>query len=109
MSNFAASGTQKFAAIATSSGDTTLVAAVTGKRIRLLALCLTVGTAANIRFESGTGGTALSGVIELLADTPLVLPFSESGWLETAAATLLNLEQSGVVAISGMLVYQEIE
>ena len=47
---------------AASSGDNTLVAAVTGKKIRVLAAFFTMtGTAVTIRFESGAGGTALTG------------------------------------------------
>ena len=44
------------------SGNNTLVAAVTGKKIRVLALTATMtGTAVTIRFEDGAGGTALTG------------------------------------------------
>lgn len=46
---------------AASSGDNTLVAAVTGKKIRVLAAFFTMtGTAVTIRFEDGAGGTALT-------------------------------------------------
>jgi len=51
---------------AASSGDNTLVAAVTGKKIRVLAAFFTMtGTAVTIRFEDGAGGTALTGQMEL--------------------------------------------
>lgn len=102
--------TPKFAVINTAtSGNNTLVAAVTGKKIRVLAVYARVAGAMDIRFESGADGTALSGVIEMEATDPLfVLPFNPVGWFETAAATLLNLELSAATSIDGGLVYVEV-
>lgn len=102
--------TPKFAVINhASSGDNTLVAAVTGKKIRVLALYFRNAGAVDVRFESGAGGTALSGVIETeAADPPFVLPFNPVGWFETAISTLLNLELGGAVSVDGGLVYVEI-
>ena len=43
-------------------GDNTIVAAVTGKKIRVLAVVLVANGGANtIRFESAAGGTPLTG------------------------------------------------
>jgi hypothetical protein len=54
----------KRAVINAASSDNTLVAAVTGKKIRVLAALFTLaGTTPTARFESGTGGTALTGVM----------------------------------------------
>ena len=100
---------KKYAVIAAAgSGDNTLVAAVTGKKIRVLALWLTMtGTAVTIRFESGAGGTALSGQATPLQGTSIILPLNELGWFETAAGSLLNLELGGAQAVAGCLVYVE--
>lgn len=101
--------TPKFAVIDNaSSGDNTLVAAVTSKKIRVLQAALVATAAVNVRFESGAGGTALTGVINLAANGGFVLPFSPIGWFETASNTLLNLELSGATSVDGVLAYIEV-
>lgn len=101
--------TPKFAKIdAASSGDNTLVAAVTSRKIRVLALFLMAAGTVTVRLESGAGGTALTGQMELTAQNGFTLPFSPVGWLETASGVLLNLELSGAVSVDGALVYIEV-
>lgn len=93
---------------AASSGDNTLVAAVTGQQIKVLGLIMVASGDVDVRLESGAGGTALTGVISLAADgNGFVLPIAPPGyhWVETAAGALLNLELSGAVQVSGCLVY----
>lgn len=105
-----APATVKYAVIsASSSGDNTVLAAVAGKRFRVLALFIMASSAVNARFESGAGGTALTGLGYPAANGGWVLPYSPVGWFETLAVeTLLNLELSGAVAVGGCIVYQEI-
>jgi hypothetical protein len=92
-----------------STGDNTLVAAVTGKKIRVHALFFVVAAAVVVRFESGASGTALTGQMTIPAEQPtLVLPYNPLGWFETAAGALLNLELGGNVSVDGALVYQEV-
>lgn len=89
-------------------GDNTLVAAVTGKKIRVLAMMLIANGGANtIRFESGASGTALTGHMILTAQ--IVVPLSGYGWFETAVGELLNLELAVATQVAGVLVYEEIE
>ena len=100
--------TPAFVAInAASSGDNTLLAAAgSSNKIRVLALNIVVGAAVNVRLESGTGGTAMTGIYEFNGKGDgIVLPFSPVGWFETAANTLLNLELSGAVSVDGSFVY----
>jgi hypothetical protein len=99
--------TPQFAAISGStSGDNTLVAAAgAGNKIRVLSLYLVAAGTTTVRFESGAGGTALSGAMSLVANTGLVLPFSPAGHFETAANTLLNMELNAAVQVSGSLTY----
>lgn len=98
----------KFASIATAAVDTTVVAAVTGKKIRVLSCFLVSDTASTTaRFESGTGGTAISGLMLLGLSQVLVLPHNEAGWFETAAAALLNLE-CATGGVDGGLTYVEV-
>ena len=99
----------KFAIIdAATSGDNTLIAAVASNKIRVLSLFLVSAGTVNVRFESGASGTALSGQMNLVANTGFVLPFNPYGWLETASNTLLNLELSGAVSVDGAISYVEI-
>ena len=89
------------------NGNNTLVDAVTGKKIKVLALTLVAAGEVAVRLESGAGGTALTGVMTLIKGTPLVLPAALPGeaYVETAAAALLNMELGGAVQVSGCLLY----
>jgi len=101
--------TPKFAIIDhATSGDNTLVAAVNPKKIRVLAAFFNVAADVTARFESGAGGTALTGQMQIKAGSGFVLPYSPVGWFETASNTLLNLELSGAVSADGALVYIEV-
>ena len=101
----------KFAVVdAAGLGDNTLVAAVTGKKIRVLAFFgIMTGTAVTIRFESGASGTALTGQMTPSQGGGFVLPFNPVGWFETAAGTLLNLELGGAQSVDGCVVYIEVD
>lgn len=91
---------------AASSGDNEIVAAVTGKRIRVLAGSLTMtGTAVTIRFESSAGGTALTGQMTPAQGQTISLPFCPVGHFETVAGENLNLELGGAQSVDGWLVY----
>lgn len=101
--------TPKFAAIAASaSGNNTLLAAVTSKKIRVLALYLVSNGTVNVKFQSGAGGTDLTGLAYLVVNTGFVLPFNPVGWFETASNTLLNANLSAAIAVGGSLVYVEV-
>lgn len=95
---------------AATAGDNTLVAAVAGKKIRVLAAVLVASGGANTaRFETDAAGTALTGQMDIAADGQLVLPLNGFGWFETVAGELLNLELGAATAVAGCLVYEEIE
>jgi len=101
--------TIKYAIIdAAGSGDNTLLAAVTSKKIRVLSAFLIAAGTVNVRFESGASGTALTGQMNLVANTGFVLPYNPGGWFETASNTLLNLELSGAVSVDGSFSYIEV-
>lgn len=95
---------------AATSGDNTLLAAQgVNNKIRVHSLFLVAAGAVNVRFESGAGGTALTGQMNLIANTGFVLPFNPLGWFETAANTLLNLELSGAVSVDGSFQYSVVQ
>lgn len=102
--------TPKFVAIAaSSSGNNTLLAAVTSKKIRVLAYNLMGAGAVNAKFQSGAGGTDLTGLKYIAAaGGGICAPFNPVGWMETASGVLLNLNLSGAVAVGGELVYVEV-
>lgn len=100
----------KFAVIDdASSGDNTLITAVTGKKIRVLSYVIVTADAVNVRFESGAGGTALTGVMTFAANSGAAMNCFPAGCFETAAGALLNLELSGAVSVDGHLTYVECE
>lgn len=91
---------------AATSGDNTLLAAQgSGNKIRVHQLMLVSAGTVNVRFESGAGGTALTGQMNLVANTGFVLPYSPIGWFETAGNALLNLELSAAVSVDGVCAY----
>lgn len=101
--------TPQFAVIAaSSSGDNTLVAAVTAKKIRVLSYSLVAAGTVTVRFESGASGTALTGQMSLVANTGISVAFNPCGHFETGTNTLLNLELSGAVSVAGHLCYIEV-
>jgi len=107
--------TPKFAVInLTATG--TLVAAVASKKIRVLALLMTVDFTTGdetYTFKSGAAGTALTGAFgspASPANRPVIpMPFNPLGWFETTSGVLLELSLAGTTPIAqGCLVYVEV-
>lgn len=97
-------GEPQFVAISGAAGDNTLVVAqAAGVRIRVLGFCIVPAASAVVTIQSGTGGTALTGAMTLAS--PLWVEGTPLGLFETAAATLLNLHQTGVIQLSGWLIW----
>lgn len=89
-------------------GDNTIVSAVTGKIIRVYEVVLISSGTTTVRFESGTGGTALTGQMNLSANVGFSSGWCPTGHFETAEGVLLNLELSAAVSVDGWIVYAEI-
>lgn len=100
---------KKLVISAASSGDNTLLAAVTGHKIRVHSYVLVAAGAVTAAFESAASGTALTGDMSLITGTPLVVPFEREGHFETVAGELLNLELGGAVQVSGHLTYSLVQ
>jgi hypothetical protein len=99
----------KFSAInASTIGDNEIVAAVTGKKIRVLEIFFVCGAATTVRFESGAGGTALTGQMEFAANSGMGPGFSPYGKFETVSGESLSMELSAGNNIDGWLVYDEV-
>lgn len=100
---------KKLVISAASSGDNTLLAAVTGHKIRVHSYTLVAAGAVTAAFESAAGGTALTGDMSLITGVPLVVPFEREGHFETVVSELLNLELGGAVQVSGHLTYSLVQ
>lgn len=98
-----------FVNISASTTDGSIVAAVTGKIIRVISLAMVAGaTATNITFNSkpAGAGTAISALFANGANGGAVLPFNEKGWIDTNSGEGLTAT-TGTGATTGIqIVYQ---
>lgn len=106
--------TPKFAAVNLSS-TTTIVAAVVGKRIRVLSLFMAFDTTTGDEtyvFKTAAAGTSLTGVFTGAASNPEMMinyGFSPVGHFQTDSGALLELSLSGSSpGARGSLVYVEV-
>lgn len=92
---------------AAASGDNQIIAAVAGKKIRVLSMFFVAGGAVNAKFQSDSGGGAadLTGALPLAANGGAALPFNPHGWIQTEAGKKLNLNLSAAVQLSGSITY----
>jgi hypothetical protein len=101
--------TPKFAVItASSSGATTIVSAVSSKKIRVLAMGLVANGAVNVKWQSHVTPTDKTGLAYLAANGGYILPYNPVGWFETIAGEALDINLSGAVAVGGQLTYIEV-
>lgn len=101
--------TPKFVAVsASTSGNNTLIAAVASKKIRVLSYTLVCTSAVTAKFQSGAGGTDLTGAMPFGANGGVSVPFNPVGHFETAVNTLLNLSLGSGVQVSGHINYVEV-
>ena len=93
---------------AASSGDNTLVAAVTSKKIRVISMFIMSAGTVNIFFADGND-TAIcadsTNKIPFIANVGFVLPDNPHGWFETGSGYLLKVNLSSATAIAGCLSY----
>jgi hypothetical protein len=97
----------KFAPIsASTSGDNVIVAAVTGKKIKVISVVLVASGVVSVTWKSAT--TNLSGAMPLVANSGFSLPTSPNiNYFETAVGEVLNLNLSSAVLVAGHLGYYE--
>lgn len=81
--------------IAASATDSSLVAAVAGKKIRVLAVVINQGdtTPSSVTFNSKSGGagTAIYPALKAAANGGFVIPENPGGWFETNAGEGLSV------------------
>jgi hypothetical protein len=101
--------TPKFATFTTSSsGQTTVVAAVTSKKIRVLRWRVTSNGTTNIKWQSHVTPTDISGLSYLTQFKDVGGGYCPVGHFETVAGEALDINNSAAVAISGEISYIEV-
>lgn len=102
--------TPKFQKItASSSGATTIVAAVTSKKIRVLAWDTVANAAVNFKWQSHVTPTDLTGLYYMSGQgNGVARAFCPIGLFETVSGEALDINLSGAVAVGGVLTYVEV-
>jgi len=90
---------------ATTSGDTQIVAAVSGKRIRVIAYAVVASATVNIKFRSGT--TDITGSMRVVESGGIAHAY-DGGLFQTAVGQALNINLSANATVGGYVVYREI-
>lgn len=92
--------------LSTSNED--LIAAVESRKIRVVGAIISAAGTSTIKFVSeGTATADISGVINLSAGIPVVLPLNEGGWFETAQDAKLSAT-TGAAAVNLTIIYLEV-
>lgn len=91
-----------------SSGNTTLVQAISDRRIRVVGGCLVAANSVTVQFKSGSDN--LTGAMSMISGTPLSIPLGGNmidpiAHFSTAHGQALILTLGGAVQVSGWLVY----
>jgi len=99
--------TPKFAKVdVSSSGDNQIVAAVSGKKIRVLCWSFTADGTVKAKWRSGT--TDLTGARSLIQYASAGGGYCEIGHFETAVNTALNLNLNAAINCAGSIAYIEV-
>jgi len=85
---------------ATGSGTATtdLVAAVTGRKIRVLAVAYSQASATSLKFQSGASTDLTGALTTNAANLNNNLPYNPFGWFQTASGEKLNYVPATSVA-----------
>lgn len=81
---------------ASASGSTEIVAAKTGKSIRVVSAAIVTTLANSVKFLSAS--TDISATWPLGANGGIVLPYNDHGWCQTADSEALNINLSASTA-----------
>jgi hypothetical protein len=99
-------GSVQYAAInATSSGNTQVVAGVSGRRIRVIAYAVVADTTVDIKFRSGNND--ITGTMHLVEGGGIAHAY-DGGLFQTAVGQALNIYLSGNATVGGYVVYREV-
>lgn len=87
-----------------SSGNNTIVSAVTGKKIIVFTYVTVCAGAVSVRWQS-SGGTILDGPCAFAANGGAAPPMAECGHFETLAGEGLVINLGGAIQVGGHVVY----
>ena len=90
---------------ATSFGDTQIIPAVSGKRIRVIAYAVIANATVSIKFRSGT--TDITGSMRIVEGGGIAHAY-DGGLFQTAVGQALNINLSANATVGGYVVYREI-
>jgi len=90
---------------ATSFGDTQIVPAVSGKRIRVIAYAVIANLTVSIKFRSGT--TDITGSMRVVEGGGIAHAY-DGGLFQTAEGQALNINLSANATVGGYVVYREV-
>jgi hypothetical protein len=85
------------------SGDNTIVAAVSGKAYLVRQVFLVPAADVSLIFKSGA--TLLTGAMAFVGNTVWTLPYTPAGWFVTNSNNALVLNLSGNVQVGGRVIY----
>lgn len=91
--------------VASASGATTIVSAVTSKKIVVLKWDLVTAGAVNVKWQSHVTPTDLTGLYNFAANGGIASGFCPVGHFATIAGEALDINLSGAVAVAGVLTY----
>lgn len=89
------------------AATTDLVAAIAGRKIRILSLFIVAAGAVTATFKSNT--TNITGAMSMITGVPFSMPYNPVGWGETASGEKLNLTLSGATQVSGWMTYELVD
>jgi len=90
---------------ATGSGNTEVVGAVSGKRIRVIAYAVIANATVSIKFRSGT--TDITGSMRVVEGGGIAHAY-DGGLFQTAEGQALNINLSNNATVGGYVVYREV-
>jgi len=90
---------------ATTSGNTQVVGAVSGKRIRVIAYAVIANATVSIKFQSGT--TDITGSMRVVEGGGIAHAY-DGGLFQTAVGQALNINLSTNATVGGYVVYREV-
>ena len=90
---------------ATTSGDTQIVPAVSGKRIRVIAYAVIANATVSIKFRSDT--TDITGSMRVVEGGGIAHAY-DGGLFQTADGEALNINLSTNATVGGYVVYREV-
>jgi hypothetical protein len=88
------------------TGDNTVVAAASGKRVLIHRLMLVCSAATNLTFKRGS--TSLSGAMAMGANGGITFDITGEPWFTTDVAEAFVISQSGTAQISGTVYWIEL-